>query len=343
MVDIPKEMKALQIEQYHEDLTEAIRGLHVITKATPKPSHGQILVRMEAAPCNPSDLLLLQGRYGSKKKLPTVPGWEGAGTVVANGGGIVGTWLMGKRVACVVQGDLDGTWGQYVVVDAKTCIPLKDDVSIEQGATLIINPFTAVGMVETARKGKHAAIIQTAAASQVGRMVLKLARDQGIPVIHIVRRKDQEDVLRSLGAEIVLNSETEHFREELKKEAAKLKATIAFDAVGGSLTGTILTAMPNRSKVLVYGSLSMTPCSEIGPLGLIFQQKSVEGFWLSGWLAKKGFWGAYRASNAVQRLMADGSFQTTIREQVRLEDASKAIEKYHKEMTLGKIIITPQK
>lgn len=342
MSDIPKEMRALQLDQYNTDLIAAIRSLHVVTIPTPKPAYGEVLIKMEASPCNPSDLLLLEGRYGSKKKLPAIPGWEGAGTVVASGRGLIARWMVGKRVACAIQKEGNGAWSQYAVADAKTCIPLKDDVKIEQGATLIINPLTAVGMVEAAKEGRHAAIIQTAAASQVGKMVLKLARAEGIAVINIVRRKEQEDLLRSLGAEVVLNSDSEHFHEELKKAAVSLHATIALDAVGGSLTGAILGAMPNKSKILVYGSLSMQPCSEIGPLGLIFQQKSVEGFWLTGWLAKKGFWGTYQATNKVQRLMADGSLHTEIREEVSLDNAVKALENYQKEMTLGKIIIKPQ-
>lgn len=343
MDHIPEKMKALQLDQYHQDVKDAIRGLHVVSRPTPKPGPGQVLVRIEASPCNPSDLLLLQGLYGTKKTLPTIPGWEGAGTVVAHGGGIYGRWLMGKRVACAVQSDVDGIWAQYCVVEAKTCIPLQNNVSIEQGSTLIINPLTAVGMVEAAVKGKHHAIIQTAAASQVGRMVIKLAQMEGIPVINIVRREDQISLLKSLGAKHVLDSTKENFKTELKNEAAKLHATIAFDAVAGEMTGLLLSAMPHSSEVLVYGSLSLTPCNEISPLGLIFQQKLLKGFWLTGWIAQKSIFGIYQASSKVQKLMGDGSFRTAIRDQVSLEEAPEALLEYQKEMTAGKIIIHPQK
>lgn len=249
MIAIPEKMKALQLDRYVEDPFEAIKSLHLIEKAVPTPGPGQVLVRVEAAPCNPSDLLFLQGRYGVKKALPAVPGWEGAGTVIAHGGGLLGRWLVGKRVACALRGEMDGSWAQYAVADAKMCLVLRDDVSIEQGATLIINPLTAYGMVQVAVDEGHAAIVQTAAASQLGKLVLKLANDRGLPIINIVRRKEQEDLLRSLGAKIVLNSETAHFKEEFKKEAAHLNATIAFDAVGGELTGQVLGLMPNHSKI----------------------------------------------------------------------------------------------
>lgn len=342
MSNIPQEMSALQVDQFHEDSFEAIRSLRLIKKPVPKPLRGQVLIKIEAAPCNPSDLLFLQGRYGKTKKLPAVPGWEGAGTVIASGGGLLGKWLMGKRVAFSVQGALDGTWAQYSVVEAKTCIALKNGVSFEQGASLIINPLTALGLVDTAIKGKHAAIIQTGAASQVGRMILQLTNDKNIPAIHVVRRKDQEILLRDLGAKIVLNSESESFKKELKDYAQKMNATIAFDAVAGDMTGFVLSAMPNHSKVLVYGSLSNLNCSDISPLSLIFQQKSVEGFYLSAWIQSKSFWGLYQATNTLQNLFAKGSFHTVISTQVKLEDASKALEAYQKEMTLGKVLIRPQ-
>lgn len=342
MDKLPNEMTALQIDAYHDDPFEAIRSLRVVKKTIPKPSHGQVLIRVEAAPCNPSDLLLLQGRYGKRKSLPAVPGWEGAGTVVASGGGLLGRWLVGKRVAFSNQSDMDGTWAQYAIVSAKTCIALKSGVSTDQGASLIINPLTALGLIDTAIKGKHRAIIQNAAASQVGRMVLELAREKGIPAIHIVRRKEQEDLLRGLGAEIVLNSETDTFAKDLKAEAERIKATIAFDAVAGGMTGTILGAMPNHSRILVYGALSASGCGNISPLGLIFQDKSVEGFYLSSWITQKGFWGLYQATNAVQKLFAKGAFHTAISAEVSLQNASGALESYQKEMTQGKVLIKPQ-
>lgn len=341
MATIPSQMRALQMDAYHTDLPLAIRSLHVVTKPVGQPAHGEVLIKVEAAPCNPSDLLLLQGQYGSGKTLPTVPGWEGSGTVLANGGGMLGKWLVGKKVAFVVGRDIDGSWAEYVVVDAKNCIPLKSDVSLEQGASLIINPITAWGLVECARKGEHAAIIQTAAASQLGRMVLTIASDKNIPVIHIVRKVEQETLLKELGAQIVLNSESEDFMQQLKGEASRINATIAFDAVGGKMTGLLLSAMPPQSKVLVYGALSGEACSEITPLDLIFAQKKVKGFYLPTWMAKQWWWNLRHATNELQRYLASGAFKTTIRAQVSLEDAPKALEAYHQKMTEGKILIRP--
>lgn len=338
---LPEEMSALQIDAYHYDAQDAICGLQVVKKPIPVPGYGQVLVKIQAAPCNPSDLLFLQGHYGIKKPLPAVPGWEGAGTVVATGGGLKARWLKGKRVACGGQGEGDGTWAEYYVADANACIPLKDNVDFDQGATLIINPLTAVGMVEKAKMGGHRAIIQTAAASQLGRMVLRLTLDANIPTIHIVRRQRQMDLLLELGATHVLNSQDPDFRKNLRELSERLNATIAFDAVAGPLTGELLSAMPQNSKVLVYGGLSGEACCGISPLDLIFNSKQVSGFWLSKWIAESGFWGLYQATNHVQRLMETGSFKTTIRKRVGLSGAVAALLDYERVMTTGKVIIDP--
>lgn len=341
MSDLPDAMHALQMDAYHENLLDAIRSLHVVTKPVAQPSYGEVLIRVEAAPCNPSDLLLLQGLYGSGKTLPTVPGWEGAGTVVASNGSMRGKWLMDKRVAFTVRKDVDGTWAQYAVTDAKNCIVLKKEVSTEQGASLIINPLTAWGLLDRARVRGHKAIIQTAAASQLGRMVLQLANEQGIPSIHIVRRTEQEHLLKELGAQMVLNSESEDFERELKNAAERVHATIAFDAVAGGMTGRLLRCMPEHSTVLVYGALSGEVCSEINPHGLIFHQKKVEGFYLPNWIAHTWRWQLHQAASHIQKQIANGAFHTHIRAQVSLEEAPTALEAYQHEMTLGKILIKP--
>src|SRR5688572_27632610 len=181
---IPDTMRAVVLEEYRENIDHAINGLKIAELPVPRLRPGQVLVRIEAAPCNPSDLLLLQGKYGALKKLPTVPGWEGAGCVVASGGGWLAGWLQGKRVACGLQGDRAGTWAEYFVAKAGECIPLKSKLTLEQAESLIINPFTAVGLLETARKGGHRAAVHTAGASQLGRMLQAMADEVDYPLIN---------------------------------------------------------------------------------------------------------------------------------------------------------------
>ncbi len=338
---IPSEMRAIQLEQHHEDVQDALRSLRVITKPVPRPGRGQVLVRIEAAPCNPSDLAFLQGSYGAIKTLPTVPGWEGVGTIVASGGGMYASLMKGKRVACGGQADADGTWAEYYITDAKACVPLIKDISTEQGATMFINPLTALALFEKARRGGHRAIVQTAGASQLGRMLLQLAQDAGVPIISIVRRTEQEEILRSLGAHYVLNSESEDFEDVLREEGGRLGATIAFDAVAGEMTGKIFNALPDRSTVVVYGYLSYSHCSDINPRELIFHNKSVEGFWLTDWLSGRGFFQMARVTNRIQQLITRGTFATTIQSRLGLDDVSEGLLAYQEHMTEGKALIVP--
>src|SRR3954451_6780687 len=214
--EIPDKMRAVVLSEYRDELDEAIRGLKVMERRVTLPRRGQVLVKLAAAPCNPSDLLLLQGKYGTLKGLPTVPGWEGAGTVVATGGGLLGRWLMGRRVACAVRSDRDGTWAEYVLANVNNCIAVKSALPIDQAASLIINPLTALAMLETARQAGHRAAVHTAGAGQLGRMMIAMAADLDYPLINLVRRDEQAQLIRSLGATHVLNSAREGFENELK-------------------------------------------------------------------------------------------------------------------------------
>ncbi len=341
MHNIPTEMKALVLNAYNDDLDAAIRSLRVATRPIPPLNPSQVLVKMDAAPCNPSDLLFIQKRYGVVKELPTVPGWEGSGTVVA-AGGLKGRWLVGRRVAVGGQGERDGTWAEYYVADALGgCIPLKKGVNLAQGASLLVNPLTAVGLLETAKAHGAAATVQTAAASQTGRMIIRLAREMGMPLINIVRRQEQVDLLSGLGAQNLLNSSEPDFEAQLVDICQRLNATAAFDAVAGEMTGRLFNAMPSGATVYVYGALDPEPCGNVSPLGLIFRQKRIEGFFLTDWIGNQGILKVMRASNRVQTLIASGEIETTIQQQVSLANAGGALLAYVSNMTEGKVLIRP--
>ncbi len=340
---VPETMSTLILNRHDTDLRQAIRGLSRGQRPVPRPRHGQVLVRIEAAPCNPSDLLFLQGLYGVDKTLPAVPGWEGAGTVVAAGGGWLARRLVGKRVACGGQTDTDGTWAEYYLAEARACVPLQRGIDLEQGASLIINPLTALGLFDLARKARVPAVLQTAGASQVGRMLVRLAADAGLPLLSIVRRDEQVELLRSMGAEHLLNSESERFEEQLRRICAELRITMAFEAVAGEMTGRLFNAMPAGARVVVYGALSESPCAAIDPIGLIFRGKRVEGFYLGDWIREQGLLGALRASSKVQKLIRSGAFSTAIQRRVGLEDAVEGLLQYHEHMTDGKVLILPGK
>ena len=339
---IPDRMHALVLHEYCEDIAEAIDSLKVEQRSVPALKRGQVLVRIEAAPCNPSDLLLLQGKYGSLKTLPTVPGWEGAGTVVASGGGPLAWWLMGKRVACGQQEDRDGTWAQYVVANAAECIPLKRQLCMKQAASLIINPLTAMALLETARRGGHRAAIQTAGASQLGRMLVAMASESNFPIINVVRREAQVELLQSIGATHVLNSSDDDFVERLGAIAAELQATTAFEAIGGEMTGTLFNVLPEGSTVFVYGALSEAACDNIDPIELIFHGKTVTGFYLGVWLRERGSLDVLRAASRAQKMLIDGRIETKVQRTVSLEESVDGLRQYVDHMTDGKLLIMPQ-
>ena len=339
---IPDRMLALVLHEYREDIADAIDSLKVEQRPVPALKRGQVLVRIEAAPCNPSDLLLLQGKYGSLKTLPAVPGWEGAGTVVASGGGPLAWWLKDKRVACGQQGDRDGTWAEYVVANATKCIPLKRQLRMEQAASLIINPLTAIGLLETARRGGHRAAVHTAGASQLGRMLVAMAAEVNYPIINVVRREAQVELLNSLGAAHVLNSSDEDFVDRLQMVSAELQATAAFEAVAGEMTGTVLNVLPGGSTVYVYGALSEEACDNIDPTELIFRQKTVTGFYLGDWLQEQGSLGVLRAASRAQKMLIDGRIETKVQRTVSLEEAVAGLRQYVDHMTDGKLLIMPR-
>jgi NADPH:quinone reductase-like Zn-dependent oxidoreductase len=337
----PASMRAVVLAEYRENLVDAIAGLRVAERSVPTPRRGQVLVRIEAAPCNPSDLLLLQGKYGALKTLPTVPGWEGSGSVVASGGGFLAGWLVGKRVACALRSDRDGTWAEYFVADANSCVPIKPQLPIEQAACLIINPLTAMGLLDTARREGHRAAIHTAAASQLGRMLLPLAEDYGFPLIHVVRRDEHVGLLKSLGAIHVLNSSEADFADRLKHLSRQLSATVAFEAVAGELTGTILNAMPRGATVYVYGGLSQEPCGNVDPIELIFQKKTVTGFYLGNWLKERGTLGTLRAARRLQQLLIARRIETRFQRRLKLKEVVDGLHQYVEHMTRGKVLIEP--
>ena len=338
---IPGTMRALVFDHHEDDLSEAIASLKVVERPLPVPSPGQVLVKIGAAPCNPSDLLRLQGKYGILKTLPSVPGWEGTGEVIASGGGWLARWLVGKRVACGLQEDRDGTWAEYSVAKANECIPLKRKLPTERAASLIINPFTAMGLLDTAKRHGHRAAVHTAAASQLGRMLLAMAKRSDYPIIHVVRRAAQAALLTSLGAEHVLNSSEDGFPERLRAACAKLRATAVFEAVGGEITGAIINVMPAGSTAYVYGALSGDPCGDIDPFELIFQEKSVSGFYLGTWLKRRGMLGILRAAGRVQQMLIDGNLRSKVQRRLTLDEAVDGLEQYIDNMTEGKVLIMP--
>jgi len=322
---------------------DPIARLRVARIPIPTPGRGQVLVRIEVAPCNPADVMYLEGRYGVDRPLPATPGFEGAGTVVASGGGLLARWLVGKRVA-VGGHRCSGTWAEYCVADATACMPLAAGLTFEQGAAALANPTTALSLVEVVRKGKHRAYVQTAAAGQLGRMIMTAARDAGLEGIHVVRREEQARALRALGAEHVLVSSDPDFDRELAALAAKLGATVALDAVAGDMTGRLLAALPDGSEVIVYGALAGASCAAIDPIkSLAFGHKRVRGFEIEGYARERGLLRSFLLARKAQKLVQRGTFATEVAATVPLAAAPAQLAAYLARMSDGKILLAPSR
>src|SRR6202034_1566262 len=230
------------------------------------------------------------------KPLPV--GNEGAGTVVAAGSSSAAQALIGKTVG--IAGG--GMYTQYRAVDASACLVLPEGVTAKDGASSFVNPLTALGMLETMRREGHSGLVHTAAASNLGQMLVKLCIKDGVPLVNIVRKPDQEELLRSLGAVHVLNSASPSFSTDLVGALKATSATLAFDATGGgTLASQILNGMEQAAsstaaeysrygstvhkQVYIYGGLDTSPTTLVRSFGMAW---GVGGWLLTWFLAHAG-------------------------------------------------------
>lgn len=340
------------------------------------PTGNQVLVQMEAAPINPSDLALLTGaadlenaEYSDGKFVASMPepfnsaqkgrhglrlpvGNEGAGTVIAAGEGEAAQALLGQRVACVPG----AAYSQYCVAEAAMCLPLGD-ISSEDGASAFVNPMTALGFAETARMEGHSAIIHTAAASNLGQMLIRICREDDIALVNIVRKKEHVELLTTLGASHVVNSSDEGFAAQLRDAIADTGAYLGFDPIGGGqAVDSCFKAMEqvavkkmdeysrygsNQQKSMyIYGRLDMGPTILTPAYGF--------GWTLSGWLLfpflQKA--GAETMARMRQRVLSGltTTFASSYKSKVNLEQmlTKEAVMDYRLMKTGEKYLVTPQ-
>lgn len=305
----------------------------------PIPEKGEVLINIDSSPVNPSDNSFLKGMYSTKKPLPVIPGFEASGKVVATGNDFMSKRLLGKSVACFAPMDGNGTWAEYMVTKNNMVIPLKKGVDLEQGSMLMVNPLSVIAMLKITKKGGHTAIANTAAASALGRMMNKLCIEKNLPLVNIVRREDQVELLKSQGAKYVVNSSSENFADELKTLFTKLNVTLAFDAIAGQSAFELMEALPSGGEVMVYGGLSEQP-AYANPGKLIFEKKKLSGFWLSEWITHQPLLKMLTFFNKVQKLLIE-NHQTAIHKRVSLDETVDGISLYLENMTAGKILVKP--
>ena len=330
--NIPKKMTVVQLDAIGQPL--AVREIPV-----PGPGKGEVLVKMTASPINPSDLAFLMGGYGFKTGLPVTPGNEGSGVVVASGSGFMAGRLVGKGVACFAREGMGGAWAEYMVTRASYCVPISKNNDLEQASMALVNPLTALAFINIAKKGKHPAILNTAAASALGKMLIRLANRHGIPLINVVRKENHVELLKKMGATYVLNSGDRNFIKDLNELSQSLRARLFFDAVGGPLLGQLLMAAPHGTTIMSYGRLSSEPCV-IEPGALILHHKKINGFFLRDWMQSRNLIQVLGDINKVKSML-NSDMHTPIKMRSPLSQVNEALDAYKAEMTGGKILLVP--
>jgi NADPH:quinone reductase-like Zn-dependent oxidoreductase len=352
--------------------------LDLVEVAVPEPAPDEVVVRVEATPINPSDLGLLIGpadlstmaAHGTadrpvlKMRVPeeampamaprlgqSMPvGNEGAGTVVRAGAGVA--HLLGKKLG-MIGGAM---YTQYRVLPARTCMELPDGATAADGASMFVNPLTALAMVETMRREGHTALVHTAAASNLGQMLNRICIADGVKLVNIVRSEQQAEILRALGAAYIVNSTAPDFAASLTDALEATGATIAFDAIGGGdLPNTILHAMEaaaNRKataysrygsntfkQVYIYGWLGQGPTVIDRSFGFAW---SVGGFLLTPFLAKIGHEAAAALRARVARELTT-TFASHYTQVISLRDALRpdVVAAYMRKATGEKYLIDP--
>jgi NADPH:quinone reductase-like Zn-dependent oxidoreductase len=270
-------MKAIVFDQFGDPA----EVLQVRAVPVPEPGPGEVRVRMLASPINPSDLLTVRGEYGRRPELPATPGFEGVGIVEAAGPGLLGRWRLGRRVG--VLNSTGGNWQEYVVVPALRVVPISSQIPDEQAATFFVNPASAFIMTRwVLNVPRRAWLLQTAAGSALGRMVIRLGRHFGFRTINVVRRREQAQELLQAGGDAAICTETESIEERVQALTGGEGVPFALDAVGGTTGTAVARSLARRGRLLVYGTLAEEPLS-LHPRVLIVGQKRIEGFWLSEW------------------------------------------------------------
>jgi NADPH2:quinone reductase len=338
------------------------------------------VVRIEASPINPSDMGLLFGpadmttaKVGGSADRPVVTadipeklmksvagradqalpvGNEGGGVVVKAGSSDAAQALLGKTVGCF-GGSM---YAQYRCMPAAFCLELPEGTSPAEGASCFVNPLTALGMVETMKLEGHKALVHTAAASNLGQMLNKLCNADGVPLVNIVRKQEQVDVLKGLGAKFVCNSSEATFKGDLVDALVSTGATLAFDATGGGrLAGQILAAMEvaagrsakeysrygstTHKQVYIYGGLDRSATTLDRNFGMAW---SVGGWLLPPFLQKIGPEAGQKLRERVAREIKT-TFASRYTKEVSLADAlrAEAIAEYGKQATGEKYLINP--
>jgi NADPH:quinone reductase len=338
-------MKAIQFDAYGEPA----EVLAVADRPVPEPGEGEVRVRILASPINPSDLLYVRGNYsGVEPRFPAPVGFEGVGIVDALGPEADGV-AVGQRVAAVNgQG---GNWAEYAVLPAGSSLPAPDGIPDEQVASFVINPASAILMVRhvlAVPRGEW--LLQSAAGSELGRMIIRLAKRDGIRTLNVVRRREAVAELEALGADVVIVSTEGPIDEQVHDIVGRQGVKYAIDPVVGQTGTEMFKALHEDGRMLVYGSLTGEPI-RVGenPRDILSGRRTVEVYWLGYWLPRldeSGFYppGAPAGSQLAQEietLMRDDVLVTSPGDTYSLDEIGIAVAQAESVGRHGKVLLNP--
>lgn len=289
--------------------------LRVAHREIAKPDAGQVAVRMLCSPMNPSDLLFVQGLYTTLPKFDQVPGFEGVGIVEAVGGSLRGRFFQGKRV--VVLNQQGGTWAQNTIVSDSHVIPVPKSFTDVQAATSFVNPMTAWMMVRhVLRIPKGGWLIQTAAGSILGRMVIRLGKAFGFQTLNVVRSEQAARRCREAGAQHVIQwdenaDSVSDLQDRIAKVTGAAAVMFAIDAVSGQTGTAVLQCLSRNGKFLAYGTLSAEPLA-IPTRQMMSHQWSIDSFWLGHRMQQLHLMKKLTVIRKVQKLIQAGVLVTPV-------------------------------
>ncbi len=323
-------MKALRFEAFG-DPSEVLR---LVDLPTPEPGPGEVRVKMIASPINPSDILTIRGKYGTLPDLPFTPGYEGVGVVDRAGPGLIGKLMVGRRVAVLSQAG--GNWAEFTTIPPLRVVPVPKDLPDEQVASFFVNPATALAMTRhVLAVPKGAWLLQSAAGSTLGRMIIKLAKHDGFKTINVVRRPEAMDELKRIGADAVICSADGPIGDQVREVVGGSGVLYAIDPVGGATGSGVFDALGEGGRMLVYGTLDQNPL-EIDPRRMIAGKRVVEGFYLGYWAAGRPKWKMVALFRQISDLIRQGVLTSEPGRHYAIDDFREGVRQAETPGRLGK-------
>ncbi len=326
-------MKAAVFERFGDPA----QMLQVREVPDPHPGPGQVRVRMIMSPVNPSDVMVVEGRYGVLPTLPATPGFEGVGVVDEVGPGLIGRFVKGKRV--VVINSEGGNWAEYAVIPARQARPVPDDIPDEQAATYFVNPATVLAMARhllAVPKGEW--LLQSAAGSTLGRMIIALGKHDGFKTLNVVRRREAVDELKKLGGDAVISSSDGPIEQQVMRITGGKGVQYAVDPVGGETGTGVFRSLGENGRILLYGTLSAAPI-EVDPRLVISGPRSVEGFWLGHWMRQRSIPSALLLFREIASLIRQGVLRSEIGQIYPLHEIQAAAREAATIARQGKVLV----